>query len=394
MRRHSITGRPMTAGMVLPGALVVALAMTATVDSQAAAASSPVATAASGQGCSSEIVHLPSTAPEESGSATALNDRGWVVGAVFSGSPARAVLWRENQPPIELGVGGTEGPGRAKTTGWPVDVNESGVVAIQRGGQNAEGEQRRRASFLWENGTLTRLNGSRDRPAAVVEAINDNGVAVGSISGRGKPSRPVVWLNGVLRERLPRPPSRYAVAVDVNNAGIAVGRLLPAGAEVGTEVPWWWSTTTGRGGPLDIRLGDRVRTGGATSVDEKGRIVGDLGPVVKWRDRDASPQKLFSNAGASALHASGHVTGSFEGFRGVGSRAFVARLSDGAAAALPIPPGGSPLNSFGSDIARGVTAYAPEGGITVAGQVQFDEQPYRATLWTCAQSHLTFTRTN
>jgi uncharacterized membrane protein len=381
-------------GWLLPSSLVVTLALALPLSGGVVSASRHVSGVAA-QGCPPEIIYLPVTSPEESGGADALNDRGWVVGILFgAGRPSRAVLWRDDDLPIELGVGGTEGPGRAQTYGRPVDVNESGVVAVQRSGQNAEGEARRRASFLWENGILTRLNGSRHRPAAPVEAINDNGVAVGSISGRGKPSRPVVWRNGVLRERLPRPPSRYAVAVDVNNAGLAVGSVLPAGAQIGSEVPWWWNTTTGRGGPLSIELGVRPRTGGATSVDDKGRIVGNLGPAVKWRHRDAVPQKLYSNGSASALLVSGYLTGSFRGFRGFGSGALIARRSDGAVASLPAPPGVSAINAFGSDIARGVTAYAPHGGITIAGQIQIDDEPsFRATLWTCAQSYLSTPRT-
>jgi hypothetical protein len=285
------------------------------------------------------------------------------------------VLWRDRQPPLDLGDGAA------------VDVNDNGVVAIRGLG----------ASFLWENGTLTRLRGSRLRPHSVVEAINDDEVAVGSIVGSSDISLPVVWRDGAL-QRLSRPRGRYVSLTDVNNAGLAVGNVTRSVGGSWRTLPWWWDTTTGQSGPLSLELaGWTPWSGGiATSVDDDGRIVGDLGagPAVKWWHRHAAPQTLFPFPNdASSLYATGGMlTGNTGGFRGFYAAAHIARLSDDYPTPLPDPPPLEPDrfyadNTYGLDIARGVTPYAPHGGITVVGWADYEDVDL-PIMWTCTQTYL------
>ena len=368
MRKLSAAAFPLALRTVLTFALAAAVSVPVPAAAGAGAGDeSTSTTGAAGQGCPPEIIELPVTSPGESGAATALNDHGWVVGYLG----ARAVLWRDRQPPLDLGVNGV-----------PVDINEYGVVAI--------------GSFLWENGILTRLKASRYRPDAGTVAINDVGVAVGSIAGPGEAFwRPVVWRDGTL-QRLLLPHGSAGVAIDINNAGLAVGYVErdPAG-QPWSPVPWWWNVNTGRGGPLGRRLGGRIWRGVAVSVDDKGRIVGDLsGIVVKWWHRRAAAQTLFRfPRQATSLHAAGGtLTGNTGGFRGFSAAAYIARLTDDLPTALPNPPPREgPLpnfdNTFGLDIAGGVTAYAPHGGITVAGRADHEEFDL-PILWTCTQTYL------
>lgn len=376
------------------GAVAVGLALAVVVASSAAVA--PAARSAGyveGVGCAPQILYLPRTTDTESSRARAISDEGWIVGSLIEqDEPSRAVVWRNGRPPLELGVGGVRRSDGTQVLGQGVDVNERGVVAIQRDHVRSRLRWGRSAAFLWDDGHLSRLKGTRRQPAASIEAVNDRGVAVGWIQGPGTRTRAAVWRDGTPLP-LPRPPGTRAFAADINNHGLVVGWIDPPGA-YNYYRPWWWRIGGGNG-PLPANVDGERREGYAVSVDDSGRIVGELNqPPFVWRNRWTNPGQLFgANNSVASLHNSGYLTGSGGGFRGYDDRAWVARLADSRPTTLPAPPLDDPTwwlaNTFAADLARGTTAYAPHGGVTVAGVavIEADAGMTRALLWTCAQTY-------
>ena len=62
-----------------------------------------------------------------------------------------------------------------------VDVNESGLVAVVQN-RYEDATWVEASSWLWDNGTKTRLAVGGARPFAVVSALNDHGDAVGYVN--------------------------------------------------------------------------------------------------------------------------------------------------------------------------------------------------------------------
>lgn len=348
--------------------------------------------------CIPEVLSLPRLTTSESSYAWAINDRGWVAGTLWEpDEPFRAVLWRDDEPPLALGLGGIRRPNGRTVSAEAVDVNERGVVAIQRTVSIDEKRLVRADIFLWHRGKTSRLPATHRRPSAWIAALNDHGVAVGSIHGRGLPDRPVVWRNGTLLQ-LPTPEGMTGVANDINNHGLIVGSVGPTTRGMGR--PWWWRVGGGSG-PLRSDLNGDQHEGHAELVDDDGRIVGRLIPhAFRWEHKEAAPQELFHghNKTVADLHASGYITGDSGSTRSTPSHAIVAHLTDARPTRLPDPTlddAGSRVNgSFGLGLGRGATPYASSGGVTVAGAVFIvaslpdrDVGYSRAVLWTCAQTY-------
>ena len=146
-----LTGRPWTVWRITGTAAAIGLLAACGVRSGDAGVrtQNPASQATARQAaCQPQVLFLPTRTTNEASTAEAINDDGWVAGE----SAGKAVLWRDNEPPLDLGV-----------RGRPVDINEDGDIAIQRYEESA--------AYLWSNGTLRRLRGTRSRPNVYVLSL-------------------------------------------------------------------------------------------------------------------------------------------------------------------------------------------------------------------------------
>ena len=346
------------------------------------------------EACDPSIVMLPPSSVTADARVTAMNQSGLVGGISWDfeqNLPSHAVVWRDVGPPTELGIGGTVRANGRRVMGDVSDVNEAGVVAANRSVSSRRGRPLSSAAMLWdETAGATRLPAPPQRPKATVRALNDLGVAVGWASGPDKRQVPVYWRHGQVT-RLPIPPkAEYGYAVDNNNHGLIVGAVV---RDDQTSWPWWWR----RGGRSGRLSSEGLRSEpSALDVDDRDRIVGqrlfgyDYTKVVLWRGPTARPRRIALPSWVAAMDDAGHLTGASGGFRGFDDRAWVARLRGAESAHLPDPPPDPPDtgwdNTFGTAVERGVTVFAPQGGLTVGGVA--DGNRRRAVLWTCAQTYL------
>jgi uncharacterized membrane protein len=338
-------------------------------------------------GCQPKTLLLPTRTTTEHSEATAINDHGWVAGWVGEIlKPSRAVLWRDNGPPVDLGVRGV-----------PYDINEHGAIAINGSGSGAKGL----AAFLWKDGTVHRLRGTKSRPHVRIAALNNHDVVVGTVFRLDTGNdRAAIWRNGQLHMLAPPPGAEHDnyFGQDINDSGLVIGW----GGPFPGPNPWWWNGP--RAGALP--RGDSNR-GFATHMDNRGRVVGYVagrteddpgGPAIKWLSVHFEPKKFLNRGtGFSALHSSnGYLVGGRSSRASSGtSRAFLAHLSDDRVAFLPDP--GAREEGFAidftdaKDVAVGPHAYAPDGGVTVAGSIYYSSDDEgggrRAVLWTCAQTY-------
>lgn len=208
-----LTGRSRTVSRITGSAAVTALLTACMVSDGEAGVRTPSRAGeaiARRDACTPQVLLLPARTPTEVSTATAINDDGWVAGWVaVAGRKGRAMLWRDNAPPLDLGLNGI-----------PVDINEDGNMAIQRGS----------TAFLWSDGTLRRLRGTRWRPHVYVNALNDHHVVVGDVSRIDAGNdRAAVWRNERLRMQRHPPgcrPDRYSGwyrGVNINNSGLVIG---------------------------------------------------------------------------------------------------------------------------------------------------------------------------
>jgi CheY-like chemotaxis protein len=346
-------------------------------------------------GCAVQILELTGLTATSRTTVTAMSDSGFVVGTSREdGAPAAAVVWTSPDQVINTGVGGFVLADGDAFDATAVDVNEAGLVAINRTRYNAQGLAANHAAVLWSHSSgASVLPAPSFRPRAAVAAINDHGDVVGRIWGKGHGSVPVVWRDG-RRFRLPHSSRSVLFATDINNDGMVVGTAH----DVRGSAPWasWWWRSGTRIRPLTTP-DDTVEVL-ASEVDDSGRIVGRqrVGPgdsvrTVLWRNRDAPPRRVM-RLETLDLHGSGYVAATEPGFRGQGATAYVGRLRDGSRAQLPAPTeAGEPVawsNLRASAVARGSSSFSPQGGVTIGGHAQDSDGVWmsRALLWTCAQT--------
>lgn len=332
-----------------------------------------------------------------------MNNGGWVVGTTsrfnhqLVADTGRIVLWRNGRAPLDLGPTVVPLSDRQRLTREPFDINENGVIALT---ESTWHKNRRwhawirvgMSGLLWHHGTMTRLKGTAARSWATVTAINDRGLAVGSIAhGIGSGDRPVVWRHGTLRG-LPLPPrTTEAYAYDVSNRGLVVGRV-----GLGQHRNAWWWRLGGGHGPLH-KVGRELAPAPeeARLVDDHDRILGRNPARALWpgpRDRARRFDPPFDIT--SLTGERGYVAGrTFPNYEGTGvTEAYIGRTTTPPRfAELPRLPG--TIEFFGSpDVGLGVNAYAPNGGVTVGGtlkgQATVDGTDFKAVLWTCAQTYL------
>ncbi|MFI6781467.1 hypothetical protein [Micromonospora sp. NPDC050276] len=195
------------------------------------------------------------------GAATAMNDRGDVVGWSTVASGARhAVRWRHGVI-TDLGVL----PG--DTDSVAVDVNEFGDVAITSFGSDFLAR-----AVLWRDGQLHDL-GTLGGENSVAIGVNDRRQVLGTSEPAGDMPHRFLWRNGVFtdlgREYF------YEFTSDFNNAGDVVG---------GFNVPPQDYPCTCVGG----RLRDGVLTqigSEALGVNNRGQVVGSAnGRAFRWQN--------------------------------------------------------------------------------------------------------------
>ncbi len=372
-------------------ALVFSLALLGTVGSPGADAVAPGT-------CEPQVVVLPGLTSTSQSWVAAISDSGLVVGTSSAeDAPSTAVVWTDSDHVIDTGVGGVVLNNGNRVSATAVDVNESGLVAINRMTFNPRGRIVAQDAVLWsEQDGTTVLPAPTVRPFASLTAINDEGDVVGTVGGRGYGNISVIWSDGN-RSRLPTPARLETYPEGINNEGLVVGSFYDQ--RPGSTTPyggWVWQLggESGRLAPPDGR-----GSAGASDVDNHGRIVGGqhFGPgdgvrTVLWRGPDAGPRRVVPLR-PQDLHDSGYFAASEPGFRGFGASAYVARLRDGGdRAELPNPPdaGGTIEwnNVLAVAVGRGPSAFAPQGGVTIGGYAEDYESTSQAILWTCAQTLL------
>jgi probable HAF family extracellular repeat protein len=211
-------------------------------------------------GPNGEMQELPPLPGDSTSAATAINDKGQVVGisgacgiAVGGVSAAHAVLW-ENGVPTDIGNLG----GHSWNT--PTAINNQGTVvgfsllAGQDGTRNYE-------AFIWtKEGGIHSLGKPPGDIRSAAFGINDKGQVVGQSRGGPNVFRAILWENGILTDlnTLTVPGSLFLLyANDINNAGEIVGEAFdPSTLEA----------------PAYVAIPTRTGTGASTAVRESPKV--------------------------------------------------------------------------------------------------------------------------
>jgi probable HAF family extracellular repeat protein len=232
--------------------------------------------------------------------ATAVNDRGQVVGASSTGGPTplRAVLWEQGRV-TDLGVGSLEadtpdGP----LTGGPTDVNERGQVVGWRpvaDVRSFESYSLTATSFFYDAGRLTTIGKLGDLGCEAA-AVNELGQVVGHCwldkvewdsHDSAPPNRAFVWQHGAIVD-LGTLDGGESWARAVNDLGHVVGNSLVRGdgGTTHTHAVLWRDGAITDLGTLDGR--DQSE---AVAINERGEVIGsscleggDQCRAFVWRD--------------------------------------------------------------------------------------------------------------
>jgi len=179
------------------------------------------------------IQELPPLPGDTSGAATAINDRGQVVGisgtcdqAVGRFTAAHAVLW-ENGIPSDIGnLGGN-------TWNTAMAINERGDIVGFAGQPGDDPDNPLLRAFLW-----TRRDGIRNLgtlPGDVyseAHGINEQGQVVGTSCDVDGNCRAFLWQDGVMQDLnalvAPAYTAVLTTAQDINDRGVITGRAFDA----------------------------------------------------------------------------------------------------------------------------------------------------------------------
>ena len=256
--------------------------------------------------------------------ATAINDRGQIVGWSFTAAGARhAFLW-EDGAMRDLGTLVAQEPNPAyHTSSVASAINNAGLIA-----GIAEDESFMWKLVVWENGVIRALGPDASDREIRVDGINARGDIVASIEPAEYHGRVVVWQNGVVHpvEHLPGG-WNWTYATAMNGAGDVVGAST---ADQSSALPFFHPFVWRDGVTTD--LGVFGITGNCTDPNEpscnsaegEALDVNDAGVVVGWsQDSSGSPRPFIwqdgtlrdlgvfpgVNAYALAINERGQVAG-------------------------------------------------------------------------------------
>lgn len=350
--RRAERRRRRTVGAVAAGLTALVLVGSAAAVTLAGRTSPPAApavgpaTSPSQVGCAVQPLTLPSGVDAF---LSATDRTGNVFAGVASagGTPAEPIVW--------IGVA-------ASIVRLPASVADQGLDVV---GVNAIGElvltggSAHRASWLYRNGTTTRLPGRPGDTDVMASRIDAAGDVVGSTRTSDGTLAAVIWSRAdpSTARGLATPKGRSAMATTIDNAG-TIGGSLGDG-----EVPYVWNTN-GIGHPLAVPSGHH----GGQVFDVAGDwAVGWVGGVsdpsdrtaARWNLRTGAVDVFNGRAEGRAVASNGAFAGGvgntylfhdgvfddLPGLVGQGANQVVGVLADGAAV---VGQAASPLTESGS----------------------------------------------
>jgi len=220
-----------------------------------------------------EMRELPPLPGDHTSAATAINDKGQVVGisgacgiAVGGVSAAHAVLW-ENGKPINIGdLGG-------HTWNTPTAINNDGTVVGFSLPADQEGTRFYKA-FIWtRDAGIKKLDEFAGDVRSGAFGINDDGQIVGFSRTAGGVVRAVVWENGNagiqnLNDLVPAGSLYLVIAGDINNDGVIAGAAFDPTTE---ESPGFSATPSGVTGLAATPVRLAPRSPGKVYLSQKAR---------------------------------------------------------------------------------------------------------------------------
>jgi probable HAF family extracellular repeat protein len=206
------------------------------------------------------------------GQASAINDRGQIVGFAENGNVDSTCPPNTTNNRIQLPVLWEHGKAKALPTGSDPDgfafwINERGQVVGDTG--TCGGATIHAVS--WQNGTAFPLPDLGT--GAVAQGINDKGQIVGTIgSADGTTQFAVLWQNGVLTNLGTLPGDFAAIATGINNRGQVVGSTFDSNLDWAHAFIWQDGVMTDLNTvfPASSNLAATM----ANKINERGQISG------------------------------------------------------------------------------------------------------------------------
>lgn len=219
-----------------------------------------VATAVPAEPVQSRLITLGDLGGRRSSYAQGINDRGDIVGISFSRDTEgyAAALWRHGRTkPSALGV----------QDGRPDAINNNGVVVGSVNGTTK--------LFVWRHGRTSYFQHPGQDDAIWATDINDRAQVVGSTYNSTTFSgHAFVWDRGVFTN-LPTPSGSRSGATAVNNRGQILGWLLDLTTYTNRAVIWSPQGSSKRPHWKRIDLGSLGASSSIpTDINEKGQVIG------------------------------------------------------------------------------------------------------------------------